>query len=267
MSARSFTPNWVETFHDLQSASTVEGLWGVLVAWHGIRGSSGWDEPYRLFMRFHRHDSTSAEVTAALLCTDYRWRTATRHLIDRLTASGVLDDERLDELADWFGGEACEISIETPDTQRPDRHATGRRPIWPPLRRWAARHQVERHPERWRDVIDASAALSSRDAVAIVAGVMDAADHVPADDRPALAQIGVRHGSGTVRVAALPILASTAGTQAAMSAAQRDPSTKVRAWTPRDSPSGSGPSGDDATASSVADPSGSAMGQASLFDV
>ena len=266
MSARSLTPNWVETFHDLQSTSTVEGLWGVLVAWHGIRGSSGWDEPYRLFMRFHRHDSTNAEVTAALLCTDYRWRTATRHLIDRLAASGVLDDERLDELADWFSGEACEISIETPDAQRPDGAATVRRPIWPPLRRWAARHQVERHPERWRDVIDASAALSSRDAAATVAGVMDAADHVPPDDRPALAQIGVRHGSGTVRLAALPILASTAGTQAAISAAQRDPSAKVRAWTPRSSPSGSGPSEHDPPASSASATSDSPAGQASLFD-
>jgi hypothetical protein len=199
MNARSLTPNWVETFHDLQSASTVEGLWGVLLAQHGIRSSSAWEEPYRLFMRFHRHDSTNAEVTAALLCNDYRWRNATRHLVDRVVASGVLDHERLDALADWFGGEACEISIETPDAQGPDGAAKVRRPIWPPLRRWAGRHQIERHPERWRDVIDASTALSSRDAAATVAGVMHAADHVLPDDRPGprpdRRRSWVRHGS------------------------------------------------------------------------
>src|SRR5438045_1056131 len=128
MNARTPIPKCGETFHDLQSAATVEALWGVLVAWHGIRGSSGWDEPYRLFMRFHRHDSTNSEVTAVLLCTDYRWRNANRILIDHLAVSGVLDDERLDALADWFGGEACEISIEAPHAQRQDGAPTVRRP-------------------------------------------------------------------------------------------------------------------------------------------
>jgi hypothetical protein len=90
------------------------------------------------------------------------------------------------------------------------------------------------HPDRWRDVIDASAALPSRKAAATVAGVMDAAVHIPPDDRPALASIGLSHGSGTVRLAALPVLASTVGTDAAIATARRDPSAKVRAWTPRE---------------------------------
>lgn len=173
MSSRSLIARWVDTFDDLQSASTVEELWAVLLVWHGTR-SSMWDEPYLLFMRFHRHDLTNADMTAALLCTDHRWRNAAHHLIDRLAVSGVLDDMQVDVLADWFCGEAFESSIETPDGRRPDGASTVRRPIWLPLRRWAARRQVERHPERWRDVADAAATLPSRDAAATVAGVMDA---------------------------------------------------------------------------------------------
>ncbi len=109
----SLIPSWTETFADLQSASTVEELWAVLLEWHGIRGSSAWEEPYMLFMRFHRHDSTNADMTAAPLCTDHRWRNTAHHLIARLADSGVLDSEQLDELADWFSGEAFEISLET----------------------------------------------------------------------------------------------------------------------------------------------------------
>lgn len=133
MNPRSLTPNWAETFHDLQSASTVEELWGVLLDWHGIRGSSVWEGPYLLFMRFHGHDPTSADVTAVLLCTDYRWRNASHHLIDRLGGSGILDEDQLAALADWFSGEMFEVTIDTSDTPTEDGGAIVQRPIWPPL--------------------------------------------------------------------------------------------------------------------------------------
>lgn len=266
MSSRSLIPSWVETFEDLQSASTAEELWEVMIRWHGMRASSVWEEPYLLFMRFHRHDSTDADMTAALLCTDHRWRNAAHHLIARLTDSGVLDGEQLDQLADWFSGEAFEISIESADVRRGGRASVVRRPIWPPLRRWTARHHVARHPERWSDVIDASTALPSRDAAAIVVGVMDAADHLAPEQHAVLAEIGLDHGSGTVRLAALPILAATSGTGAAIDVARRDPSAKVRAWKPNlpgteRSPRGVRPSPDAAESST-----GTSSGQPSLFD-
>ena len=262
MSSRSVTPSWVETFEDLQSASTIEELWGVLLSWHGIRSSSVWDEPYLLFMRFHRHDSTDADITAALLCTDHRWRNASHHLIDRVAVSDVLEDEQLDVLADWFSGEDFEILIEHSDGESRGGASSVRRPIWPPLRRWAARRQVERHPECWADVVGAAETLPSRDAAATVAGVMDAADHVAPDQRFTLADVGLNHGSGTVRLAALPILASTAGTDAAIAVAQRDPSAKVRAW----SPSLVADPRDTSPSSAAADTPGAPVGQASLFD-
>lgn len=267
MSSRSLIPSWIETFEDLHSASTVEDLWGVLLAWHGIRSSSVWEEPYVLFIRFHRHDSTNADVTAALLCSDHRWRKAAHHLIDRLTTSDVLDDEQLDRLADWFTGDGFETQLETADDRQRNGTSTVRRPIWPPLRRWAARRAVVRHPERWRALIDASTMLPSRDAVATVAGVMDAAEHIPLDQRAILAEVGLNHGSGTVRLAALPILVATAGTDAAVAAARRDPSAKVRAWKPNSSDIAQSPE-------VTAPPSGEAerstdvaCGQASLFDM
>lgn len=265
MSSRSVTPSWVETFHDLQSASTVEELWGVLLSWHGIRGSSVWDEPYLLFMRFHRQDSTDADITAALLCTDHRWRKASHHLIDRVAVSDVLDDEQLDVLADWFSGEDFEILIEHSDDGCPDGASAVRRPIWPPLRRWAARRQVERYPERWRDVVEAAETLASRDAAATVAGVMEAADHVSPDQRTTLAEIGLNHGSGTVRLAALPILASTAGADAAIAVAQQDPSAKVRAWKPPHATLVADP-GNTSPSSAAAETPCAPVRQASLFE-
>ena len=233
-----FTSSWVETFVDLHSAATVEQLWSVLLGWHGIRGSAAWDEPYLLFRKFHRDEPTDAEVTAALLCTDHRWRNASHRLIDHLAEPGLLSAAQLDMLADWFTRDAFEIEVATEARVRrmgpgDKTISTSRRPIWPPLRRWAARHQVERRPERWRDVIEGGSTLPSRDSTAIVAGVMDAAEHVAPSHLPTLVSIGTGHGSGVVRLAALPVLAKTEGLDAAMAQARSDRSAKVRAWKPQ----------------------------------
>lgn len=234
MNPRSLTPTWAETFCDLHSAATAEELWGVLLSWHGIRGSSQWDEPFSLFMRFHRDDPTNAELTAALLCTDYRWRNASHRLIDNLCRSHAFDREQLDALAETFSADAFEVAISAAESSMPDPAISVlRRPIWPPLRRWAARHQVERRPDRWRAVIDDTTALSSRGAAAAVAGVMDAAEHLLPDERTQLASIGTSHGSGIVRLAALPVVASISGVDAALALARCDSSTHVRAWKPR----------------------------------
>ena len=267
MSSRSLTPSWIDTFEALQSASTVEELWGVLVTWHGIRSSTAWDEPYTLFMRFHDDDSKNADMTAALLCTDHRWGKAAHHLINRLSTSGALDDGQLDVLAEWFSDEGFEVSLASAGGggRRRQRSTKVRRPIWPPLRRWAARRKVERQPESWRPIVDASRALPSRDAAATVAGIMDAVDRVPLNQRAALAELGLDHGSGTVRLAALPILASTAGVCAALVVARRDVSAKVRAWKPSLSA--------DADSRGISSATGAEkrskdapVGQASLFD-
>jgi hypothetical protein len=262
MAAHPITPSWADTFLDLQSARTVEELWAVLLAWHGIRASAAWEEPFMLFMRFHRDQSLDAEVTTALLCTDHRWRKASHHLVDRIVASGVLAPEEVDVLADWFLEEAFEIEVEG-EQSRSGSVATLRRPIWPPLRRWAARRILERDPQRWHDLIDAAAAMPSRDSAAAVAGVMDAADHLPPVELPVVASIGLQHGSGIVRLAALPLLARAAGVDAALAQARSDPSAKVRAWKPPSVPEPD--QGADADEPSSA-PRSQFDGQASLFE-
>ena len=263
MSARSLTPNWVETFHDLQSASTVEGLWGVLVAWHGIREfiRVGRAVPAVHAIPPSRLDERRRDGSVAVHRLPMAQRDPPPHRSPRRRpASSTTNDSTRSPT-----GSAARRARSPSRPRMPSAQigaATVRRPIWPPLRRWAARHQVERHPERWRAVIDASATLPSRDAAATVAGVMDAADHVPPDQRATLAEIGLDHGSGTVRLAALPILASTSGADAAIAAAQRDPSAKVRAWKPAPSAAAQNPVVTDPP-SGAAEPS---ISQASLFD-
>lgn len=246
------TPTWIETFEELHSATTAPELWGVLVSWHGIRSSSEWDEPFALFRRFHRDDASDAVVTAALLCTDHRWGNASRHLIHHIHDSGLLAAPLIDTLAEWFLLDMFEINVtlgrdvagspasddapgrrRTPPVGVPEDGATIRRPIWPPLRRWAAQHLVERAPARWRDLVALADMLPSRDGAAVAAGVMDAASHIPTSDLPAAVSLGLASGSGIVRLAALHAVEMLDGLDAALTRARSDVSAKVRAWTPR----------------------------------
>jgi hypothetical protein len=198
---------------------------------------------------FEELHPADAEVTAALLCTDHRWARASHRLIHHVCDSGLLSVPQLDELADWFLLKSLEIEVMISS----DSHVTGssashratedvaadgpgsivRRPIWPPLRRWAARHRVQRSPMRWRQVFALPETLPSRGGAAVAAGVMDAALHVPAADQPTAASLGLASGSGVVRLAALPAYATLEGVDVALARARSDPSATVRAWTPR----------------------------------
>ncbi|MGH9280430.1 MAG: hypothetical protein ACRD12_20330 [Acidimicrobiales bacterium] len=176
-------------------------------------------------------------------------------LLSRIIESGVLAEGDEQQLAEWFVGTALALQVEdTPsgrreivladESGRPERPLgpggttrTGmERPIWPPLRRWAAAHLVAHDPSRWRVLLEAAAAMSSRDAAALCAGVMDAAAHIPLGERSDAVMAGLSSGSGIVRVAALPAFAALEGTDVALRRAGADPSTKVRAWARRASP-------------------------------
>jgi hypothetical protein len=225
-------PTWFETFEDLYRASTVAELWSVLLSWHGMRSSTQWEEPYVLFRRFHAAEPEGAIVTAALLCTDHRWRKASHHLIVRIVESGVFT--RADEQQIAGDGFAVEAEVF-------DRHQLGgtcdehgvvvlKRPVWPPLRRWAAARLIVGDPSRWRGLLDAVEMMPSRDAAALTAGIMDAAAHIPGEERPTAVATGLDSGSGIVRLAALPGFAALEGNEAALARAAVDPSAKVRAW-------------------------------------
>jgi len=231
-------PSWQETFVALHKAQTCEELWGVLLVDHGIRTSSAWEEPYILFSRFHRDDSDNAAVTALLLCTDTRWRTAAHRLIRRLADSDMLGNAALDDLASRFlDSEVTVLAVSGPDEgsainaiSYASREVVVHRPVWPPLRRWAAARQVRRDPVRWRDLLDLARSAPSDHATAIAAGVMEAADLIPASARPEALEQGMEWGSGTVRLAALPGYGQLHGGEAARRRASQDPSAKVRKW-------------------------------------
>lgn len=253
------TPTWLGTFDDLHRASSVEELWSVLLSWHGIRSSTQGEEPYALFRRFHADEPDGAVVTAALLCTDHRWRKASHHLIVRLVESGVLTEADEQQLAEWFVADVFGLQVETevfdgpeifvfdgpndfddqghtPGTGDAAEMVTLNRSIWPPLRRWAAARLVAQDPNRWRNLLDAADAMPAREAAALAAGVMDAVALIPIEERRDAVAAGLSSGSGIVRLAALPVLAALEGPEAALACAAADPSAKVRAWTPTASP-------------------------------
>ena len=254
-------PSWQETLGRLHSADTVGELWAVLIGWHGFRSTAQWDEPYALFCRFHEHDRDGAVITAALLCTDHRWRRAAHRLIEHLAGSGLLDGPDLDQLADWFLGEELLVAVPVESTDR-DELAVARS-VWPPLRRWAAQHIVRRTPDRWSDLSELARSIRAVDGAAIAAGVMDAADHLPRHDAKAAVAMGVVWGSGTVRLAALDAFADLHGLDAARALAAGDRSARVRAWADdHDNP----PPPTDVTADTEAVvPNASASEQATLF--
>lgn len=256
-------PSWQETFLDLHEAQTPEELWTVLLVPHGIRSSSAWEEPYLLFRHFHLEDPTDAATTALLLCTDYRWRKTTHHLIHKLDESGLLDEQALDLLATWFlatdldvkvprrlfaaapvvftqsGSSEATVTVDLPrpattpaqaGRRRNDDLVGVRRSVWPPLRRWAAARQLRSATASWRGLVKVAAGVPSRDAALILAGVMDAADAIPEVERAAAIEVALTSGAGIVRLAALPALAALEGPDAAKRRTAADPSAKVRSW-------------------------------------
>jgi hypothetical protein len=229
-------PSWQETMVELHRAESVEQLWMVLVTPHGIRSSAMWEEPYGLFRHFHENDPKNSEMTAALLCTDHRWRRGTHLLIEHLTRSGLLSDTAMDQMARWFLEDDLVVTAEldvdedTPPLDASDGGLLVQRGIWPPLRRWAAARVVSRDPSQWRMVLDRAQGLAARDAAAVAAGVMDMAGRIPPAERDEALEVGLGWRSGIVRLAALPALAEFSGRDIALARAAGDPSAKVRAW-------------------------------------
>ena len=157
-------------------------------------------------MRFHRHDSTDAVVTAALLCTDHRWRRGSHHLVHRLGDAGVLTARDVEALAEQFLSETLDIevvddsSITGGSGRLPDDSPGSivSRPIWPPLRRWAAWQVVQRDPARWRELLAYADELPLSPGAAVAAGVLDAADRIPVADVRDVVTAGLAAGSGKV---------------------------------------------------------------------
>ena len=83
-------------------ASQPEQLWRHLVGHPTLRAHFNDFDAVVAFRRLHADRATGAERTAALLCTDPRWRRVTATLIVRIEGSGLVTAAQLDALANEF---------------------------------------------------------------------------------------------------------------------------------------------------------------------
>src|SRR5437016_280602 len=84
------------------SASHPEQLWRHLVGYPTLQAHFNDFDAVVAFKALHADGATGAERTAALLCTDPRWRRVTATLIVRIEESGLVTAAQLDALADEF---------------------------------------------------------------------------------------------------------------------------------------------------------------------
>jgi hypothetical protein len=257
----------------LCGAATPAALWRYLVTTSTLRAELNDFEAIVAFKRLHSQGAPGALRTAALLCTDPRWRRCTTTLVARVEESGILCARELDELAagflwdDRYSWPVPEIWLR--HRSGPRRKGRGRRipvaidrAIWPPLRRWAAARVAHRDPERTPDVLARVETLEARDGDAVMQGLLDACKTFPDGAREALVELGCQWPNGAVRLRALRLL-STGDPDRALSMALADPSGLVRGRARRLQPSPADPGREAPLA--FKDDANSPSGQLALF--
>ena len=225
-------------------ASQPGQLWRHLVGHPTLRAYYNDFDAVVAFKTLHVDGATGAERTAALLCTDSRWRRVTATLIVRIEESGLVTAAKLDALANEFLWDE-RLRWRVPHAWVRDGlvrvldHAARRRgPVYleriisPPLRRWAAARIVRQDPHRAADVLARIAGLDARAGDAAMVGLLDACDRLPAPACSELVDLGCEWPNGTVRLRALELLAAHQPNVAAARAAV-DSSDKVRSWAGR----------------------------------
>lgn len=227
----------VEDLVAIASAATAEDLWRHLLAYPTLRAEREDFEAIVVFRRLHKEDTRDAARTAALLCTDHRWRNAAMRLIVHIDATELLATSELDDLAGAFFGDDFyrwtlprpwlhDGTIHAPAGRRDDTFVVERL-IPPSLRRWAAGRITRSDPSRSAEVIERVAELDAHSGDALMTGLLDACNSWPPDARAAMVELGCAWSNGTVRLAALRLLADVDPDDAVRRAAA-DPSAKVR---------------------------------------
>jgi hypothetical protein len=235
---------------ELRAAASVADLHRLLVRCQ-VRGrSTRHREAVELFVRHHREDPAGAVDSAVLLCTEARWHRCTAKLIADLCATGLLDDEELDELADrllwadppsvrhplsWLGLEWRELDLASgtvvargADRDRLVDHQ--RLPAEPPLLRWAAGHLLRRKRTTLDRLHGRAASLDSRRGPAVLAGALDAADSLTFRDIRTAIDLGMGSGRAQVRKVALRVMADRVDSADALRLARIDPDGSIRRW-------------------------------------
>ncbi|MGE4164166.1 MAG: hypothetical protein AB7G23_20790, partial [Vicinamibacterales bacterium] len=174
-------------------------------------------------------------------------------LMDAFAATGVVDDEVLDLLAqafvqadehvwwrcpdDWFDGE---VVIELGDETAAGKLSAGeesagggptvvRRRVPPAVRRWAVRRLVGQQPLRWAAVLEVAAAAPTKVAAPILLGLLDGEASLTAAAADLVREAAIASSDATVRMAGLRHLAA-ADRDAAVARAAADSNARVRRW-------------------------------------
>jgi len=240
----------------LWTAAGADALHRVLVLQPGGRSNADVFEPMALFTKHHASEPGTSEATAMLMLTDERWRGGVGQLVRLIADSGLLTDEQLDGLAiqflaadryvywqvpdAWFtaesvafvvsddaGEDAGEDADEAEVSEAPARAARG---VAPPLRRWAAARVLAREPGAWERLLATAQDLDARHGAAVVAGMFDSIEFMPAAEQARLVTKGTTWPHQHVRRAALEVVAARDGADVAFRLAHTDPNAKIRAW-------------------------------------
>ena len=246
----------IDTLDELRGAKDAEELSRLLLS-----SPSGWGsstrpaEALELLRAFRETSEPTGRLVGLLLCTCPRWDRVTAKLIAQLEASGLLNDDDLDELAEsflsdelnircsvaWLSPDWLELDLRTGHTERvrppKDALTTTRLSVEPPLRRWAATRVLRSRPERLSDLLTLAGRLARLQGYAVVQGLLDGAGVLGDAERRRLVSRGLGTGRASVRLAALDVLCADKGAEAARRRARSDADAKVRAWRP---PSGEG---------------------------
>jgi hypothetical protein len=279
----------LQELFDLWLAPTADALHRVLVLHQPVRGSADAFEPFALLQKHHKTEPECSLTTAVLMLTDRRWGNGAWRLVCRIADSGILDADQLDLLArtflaaddaiywqvsdEWIaGGEAFVIELDDsgPDGEDgddvPEEGPTvARRQVFPPLRRWAAAHELALEPAAWPALLARAGELNARDAAAVVAGLLDRFDVLAPDALAFLVKQATTWPHHAVRRLALEYIVARDGAEAASLLARDDPNACIRAWAAKlVTPSPVEPPQDDAGAHSDASAADRAD-QATLF--
>ena len=178
-------------------------------------------EALELLANAHGTGELSMSFVAFMLCACGRWDRVTARLIAAIEDSGLLGDDELDELADWFLAHEHVISYPlawaSPQwldvefdggkgrtyTVSADTLAEHRPSFEPPLRRWGARRALSSDPTRLEQLLDGADLFEARHRDAFIHGLLDAAQLLDEDRRRGVIERGLRTGQATVRRTAL----------------------------------------------------------------
>ncbi len=229
----------------LHRADTPEALQRVLVI-PGRRTDTMPDQAVAAFRSGHGDDDTGLVESVVLAATNHRWSVIARPLLEALTAGGLLGERHIGRLAlYWLQTDTVTISVpgawlvdfylqrRGDDLLRLDPAKTytlSRRPS-PQLRRWAAARLADL--EGVAMVMRQAEGMASRDAAAVVMGLVDAAEAL---DEAALAQVlelAMDWPASAVRLAALRRLAASGRKAEALDRASVDRAATVRRWAAR----------------------------------